>query len=180
MSTLHLGCFQLCDRLLTLKGQILILADESLEDSIVHSDSRSLATLLLIRDIQVTLYSFTTKSKKYIRSWPCCQCFLSLNMKLSRECYWCFQRHEIYFHFQIWSCILIIMLHSCQLLWTGSFWCIISYNVSVKFGNKIFFLYAWLRIVIASFSMECSQSVFQTRIQVQLLWGCQDFLTVLG
>lgn len=33
--------------------QILILADESLEDSIVHSDSRSLATLLLIRDIQV-------------------------------------------------------------------------------------------------------------------------------
>lgn len=31
---------------------ILILADESLEDSIVHSDSRSLATLLLIRDIQ--------------------------------------------------------------------------------------------------------------------------------
>ncbi|KAK8563191.1 hypothetical protein V6N12_011246 [Hibiscus sabdariffa] len=34
------------------KGQILILADESLEDSVVHSDSRSLATLLLIRDIQ--------------------------------------------------------------------------------------------------------------------------------
>ncbi|RAL39544.1 unnamed protein product [Cuscuta campestris] len=31
---------------------ILILADASLEDSIVHSDSRSLATLLLIRDIQ--------------------------------------------------------------------------------------------------------------------------------
>ncbi|KAF5731821.1 ion channel DMI1-like isoform X1 [Tripterygium wilfordii] len=31
---------------------ILILADESLEDSIVHSDSRCLATLLLIRDIQ--------------------------------------------------------------------------------------------------------------------------------
>ncbi|XP_068663689.1 ion channel DMI1-like isoform X2 [Aristolochia californica] len=31
---------------------ILILADESLEDSIVQSDSRSLATLLLIRDIQ--------------------------------------------------------------------------------------------------------------------------------
>ncbi|KAJ1286420.1 hypothetical protein BS78_03G350600 [Paspalum vaginatum] len=37
---------------LTLKPQILILADESVEDSIVHSDSRSLATLLLIRDIQ--------------------------------------------------------------------------------------------------------------------------------
>ncbi|XP_011028334.1 PREDICTED: ion channel DMI1 [Populus euphratica] len=33
---------------------ILILADESLEDSIVHSDSRSLATLLLIREIQLT------------------------------------------------------------------------------------------------------------------------------
>ncbi|GLT61671.1 hypothetical protein SLA2020_343600 [Shorea laevis] len=31
---------------------ILILADESLEGSVVHSDSRSLATLLLIRDIQ--------------------------------------------------------------------------------------------------------------------------------
>ncbi|XP_062207595.1 probable ion channel POLLUX isoform X2 [Phragmites australis] len=31
---------------------ILILADESVEDSIVHSDSRSLATLLLIREIQ--------------------------------------------------------------------------------------------------------------------------------
>ncbi|GLT85781.1 hypothetical protein SLE2022_039580 [Rubroshorea leprosula] len=31
---------------------ILILADESVEDSVVHSDSRSLATLLLIRDIQ--------------------------------------------------------------------------------------------------------------------------------
>lgn len=31
---------------------ILILADESLEDSVVHSDSRCLATLLLIRDIQ--------------------------------------------------------------------------------------------------------------------------------
>lgn len=33
--------------------QILILADESLEDSVVKADSRSLATLLLIRDIQV-------------------------------------------------------------------------------------------------------------------------------
>ncbi|XP_013699052.2 probable ion channel POLLUX isoform X1 [Brassica napus] len=31
---------------------ILILAEQSLENSIVHSDSRSLATLLLIRDIQ--------------------------------------------------------------------------------------------------------------------------------
>ncbi|XP_047315066.1 probable ion channel POLLUX [Impatiens glandulifera] len=31
---------------------ILILADEAVEDSVVHSDSRSLATLLLIRDIQ--------------------------------------------------------------------------------------------------------------------------------
>ncbi|GMH15001.1 hypothetical protein Nepgr_016842 [Nepenthes gracilis] len=31
---------------------ILILADESLEDSVVHCDSQSLATLLLIRDIQ--------------------------------------------------------------------------------------------------------------------------------
>jgi ion channel POLLUX/CASTOR len=41
--------------MLTLKPQILILADESVEDSIVHSDSRSLATLLLIRDIQVSL-----------------------------------------------------------------------------------------------------------------------------
>lgn len=39
-----------------LDEQILILADESLEDSVVHSDSRSLATLLLIRDIQVPRY----------------------------------------------------------------------------------------------------------------------------
>lgn len=39
--------------MLTLNQQILILADESVEDSIVHCDSRSLATLLLIRDIQV-------------------------------------------------------------------------------------------------------------------------------
>ncbi|XP_002965781.2 ion channel DMI1 [Selaginella moellendorffii] len=31
---------------------ILILADEELEDSVIHADSRSLATLLLIRDIQ--------------------------------------------------------------------------------------------------------------------------------
>lgn len=33
--------------------QILILADESVEDSAMQADSRSLATLLLIRDIQV-------------------------------------------------------------------------------------------------------------------------------
>lgn len=33
--------------------QILILADESVEDSAIQADSRSLATLLLIRDIQV-------------------------------------------------------------------------------------------------------------------------------
>ncbi|GKV36185.1 hypothetical protein SLEP1_g44344 [Rubroshorea leprosula] len=32
--------------------QILILADESVEDSAIQADSRSLATLLLIRDIQ--------------------------------------------------------------------------------------------------------------------------------
>lgn len=35
--------------------QILILADESVEDSAIQADSRSLATLLLIRDIQVVL-----------------------------------------------------------------------------------------------------------------------------
>lgn len=33
--------------------QILILADESVEYSAIQADSRSLATLLLIRDIQV-------------------------------------------------------------------------------------------------------------------------------
>lgn len=42
--------------MLTLHPQILILADESVEDSIVQSDSRSLATLLLIRDVQVSNY----------------------------------------------------------------------------------------------------------------------------
>jgi hypothetical protein len=36
------------------KMQILILADESVEDSAIQADSRSLATLLLIRDIQVS------------------------------------------------------------------------------------------------------------------------------
>jgi ion channel POLLUX/CASTOR len=34
--------------------QILILADESVEDSAIQAESRSLATLLLIRDIQVS------------------------------------------------------------------------------------------------------------------------------
>lgn len=37
----------------SLDVQILILADESVEDSAIQADSRSLATLLLIRDIQV-------------------------------------------------------------------------------------------------------------------------------
>ncbi|XP_057796681.1 ion channel DMI1-like isoform X2 [Salvia miltiorrhiza] len=41
---------------------ILILADESMEDSIVHSDSRSLATLLLIRDIQSKRLPYTKSS----------------------------------------------------------------------------------------------------------------------
>lgn len=38
--------------------QILILADESVEDSAIQADSRSLATLLLIRDIQVLPMNF--------------------------------------------------------------------------------------------------------------------------
>lgn len=38
--------------------QILILADESVEDSAMQADSRSLATLLLIRDIQVNDNSY--------------------------------------------------------------------------------------------------------------------------
>lgn len=127
MATLHLVCFQLCDRLLTLKVQILILADELLEDSIVHSDSRSLATLLLIRDIQVTLYSWTTKFKKYIRSWPCYRCFRSLIHEIELG-FFLSLTHEIYLHFQNRSCVLIIMLHSCQLSWTGSVGSIISYQ----------------------------------------------------
>ena len=53
---LFLSLNPIIDQLITnSKGQILILADESLEDSVVHSDSRSLATLLLIRDIQVSV-----------------------------------------------------------------------------------------------------------------------------
>lgn len=40
--------------------QILILADESVEDSAIQADSRSLATLLLIRDIQVRLWRMLT------------------------------------------------------------------------------------------------------------------------
>lgn len=39
---------------------ILILADEAVEDSVVHSDSRSLATLLLIRDIQSKRLPYNT------------------------------------------------------------------------------------------------------------------------
>ncbi|KAL8168369.1 hypothetical protein V2J09_009868 [Rumex salicifolius] len=57
---------------------ILILADESLEDSVVHSDSRSLATLLLIRDIQAKRLPFEETKLKAIRhlgvchsSWIC-------------------------------------------------------------------------------------------------------------
>jgi hypothetical protein len=38
--------------------QILILADESVEDSAIQADSRSLATLLLIRDIPVVFFFF--------------------------------------------------------------------------------------------------------------------------
>ncbi|XP_041010786.1 ion channel DMI1 isoform X1 [Juglans microcarpa x Juglans regia] len=47
---------------------ILILADESLEDSVVHSDSRSLATLLLIRDIQSKRLPFKDKKSTSLRS----------------------------------------------------------------------------------------------------------------
>lgn len=62
---------------LTLNGQILILADESLEDSVVHSDSRSLATLLLIRDIQVTSSIQSTHSNIVsVDKWR----LISLNM----------------------------------------------------------------------------------------------------
>ncbi|KAK9087884.1 hypothetical protein Syun_030278 [Stephania yunnanensis] len=39
---------------------ILILADESVEDSAIQADSRSLATLLLIRDIQAIIYDMPT------------------------------------------------------------------------------------------------------------------------
>ncbi|KAG2704458.1 hypothetical protein I3760_05G005100 [Carya illinoinensis] len=46
---------------------ILILADESLEDSVVHSDSRSLATLLLIRDIQSKRLPFKDKKSTSLR-----------------------------------------------------------------------------------------------------------------
>lgn len=46
---------------------ILILADESVEDSIVHSDSRSLATLLLIRDIQSKRLPFRDRKSMPLR-----------------------------------------------------------------------------------------------------------------
>ncbi|CAN1804588.1 Probable ion channel SYM8 [Linum perenne] len=46
---------------------ILILADESLEDSIVQSDSRSLATLLLIRDIQSKRLPYKDKKSRSFR-----------------------------------------------------------------------------------------------------------------
>ncbi|MQL76194.1 hypothetical protein Taro_008569, partial [Colocasia esculenta] len=43
-------------------NSILILADESVEDSAIQADSRSLATLLLIRDIQAKRLPFNTRS----------------------------------------------------------------------------------------------------------------------
>jgi hypothetical protein len=45
--------------------QILILADEALEDSVVKADSRSLATLLLIRDIQVRYFQSNSCETKW-------------------------------------------------------------------------------------------------------------------
>uniref|UniRef100_A0A1J3DMZ6 Putative ion channel POLLUX n=1 Tax=Noccaea caerulescens TaxID=107243 RepID=A0A1J3DMZ6_NOCCA len=53
---------------------ILILAEQSLENSIVHSDSRSLATLLLIRDIQSKRlpYKDTKSSALRISGFPSC------------------------------------------------------------------------------------------------------------
>ncbi|VVB15507.1 unnamed protein product [Arabis nemorensis] len=53
---------------------ILILAEQSLENSIVHSDSRSLATLLLIRDIQSKRlpYKDTKSSTLRISGFPSC------------------------------------------------------------------------------------------------------------
>ncbi|OIV96242.1 hypothetical protein TanjilG_14919 [Lupinus angustifolius] len=46
---------------------ILILADESVEDSVAHSDSRSLATLLLIRDIQSRRLPYKDKKSSSMR-----------------------------------------------------------------------------------------------------------------
>lgn len=46
-------CITVLNFLFFFNVQILILADESVEDSAIQADSRSLATLLLIRDIQV-------------------------------------------------------------------------------------------------------------------------------
>ncbi|KAK7246904.1 hypothetical protein RIF29_41774 [Crotalaria pallida] len=46
---------------------ILILADESVEDSVAHSDSRSLATLLLIRDIQSRRLPYKDKKSTSMR-----------------------------------------------------------------------------------------------------------------
>ncbi|EOA12903.1 hypothetical protein CARUB_v10025877mg [Capsella rubella] len=53
---------------------ILILAEQSLENSIVHSDSRSLATLLLIRDIQSKRlpYKDAKSSSLRISGFPNC------------------------------------------------------------------------------------------------------------
>lgn len=51
---------------------ILILADESVEDSAIQADSRSLATLLLIRDIQAKRLPMVTHAERgsfYQGSW---------------------------------------------------------------------------------------------------------------
>ncbi|CAH9058764.1 unnamed protein product [Cuscuta europaea] len=52
---------------------ILILADASLGDSIVHSDSRSLATLLLIRDIQSKRLPYKNSKPVPLRHAAFCQ-----------------------------------------------------------------------------------------------------------
>ncbi|GMN36174.1 hypothetical protein TIFTF001_005816 [Ficus carica] len=48
----------------SLSWQILILADESVEDSAIQADSRSLATLLLIRDIQAKRMPMVTQVQR--------------------------------------------------------------------------------------------------------------------
>jgi hypothetical protein len=71
--------------------QILILADEALEDSVVKADSRSLATLLLIRDIQVRYFQSNSCETQWFLMWEAGWSFVQ-ESQLSL----CSSIHELY------------------------------------------------------------------------------------
>lgn len=59
---------------------MMILADQSREDDIMHSDSHSLASLLLLRDLQMRLYEQNTRtsSQRKFDSYLDCKCIAEI------------------------------------------------------------------------------------------------------